>query len=176
MADEKEDDQKSEKTGDGGETGDKKTTEKGDETDYKKIAEDQRKRAEIAEGELKKAKATKSEDETSKKGEDKSNNAQADPDELRLIARGLSDDEISEAKDIAKGKGISLMEALKTPVFKAFQNDLKEQEKKEKAKLNASKGSGSGDSDKNEFEPDITKPLSEQEDAHKKAWKKSMGM
>src|SRR3990167_1616221 len=33
-----------------------------------------------------------------------------DADELRLIARGLSDEEITEAKDIAKGKNISLLE------------------------------------------------------------------
>ena len=62
--------------------------------------------------------------------------------ELRLIARGLFDEEIDEAKVIAKGKGITLTEALKTPLFELFQNDLKEKKKKEDAHLGASHGSG----------------------------------
>lgn len=69
-------------------------------------------------------------------------------DELRLIARGLSDEEIDEAKAIAKGKGISLTEALKTPIFQLFQNNLKEERKKEEAKLGASHGSGQISTDK----------------------------
>lgn len=70
-----------------------------------------------------------------------------DADELRLIARGLSDEEIDQAKVIAKGTDKSLSEAIKSPLFVAFQKDLKDQQRKEKAKLNASKGS-SQESDK----------------------------
>lgn len=62
-------------------------------------------------------------------------------DELRLIARGLSDEEITEAKDIAKGKGLTLLEALKTPLFQLFQESLKDAKRKEDAKLPASHGS-----------------------------------
>ena len=62
--------------------------------------------------------------------------------ELRLIARGLSDDELDEARAIAKGKGISLVEAIKTPIFKLYQANLQEEKRKEDAKLGASHGSG----------------------------------
>ena len=62
--------------------------------------------------------------------------------ELRLIARGLSDDELDEARAIAKGKGISLVEAIKTPIFKLYQANLQEEKRKEDAKLGASRGSG----------------------------------
>ena len=89
-------------------------------------------RAKKAEAEAKKLKA-----EAEKAQPDPSN----ERDELRLIAKGLSDEEIEQAQVIAKGKGISLTESIKDPMFKAYQNELKEQQKKEKAKLGASKGS-----------------------------------
>jgi hypothetical protein len=63
-------------------------------------------------------------------------------DELKLIARGLSDEEIEQAKIVAKGKAIPLTEAIKDPLFLSYQGDLKERERKEKAKLGASRGSG----------------------------------
>ena len=63
-------------------------------------------------------------------------------DELKLIARGLSDEEIEQAKIVAKGKGIILTEAIKDPLFLSIQATLKETQRKEKAKLGASKGSG----------------------------------
>ena len=62
--------------------------------------------------------------------------------ELRLVARGLSDEELDEAKAIAKGKGITLLEALKDKTFILYQENLREEKKKEDAKLGASRGSG----------------------------------
>jgi hypothetical protein len=62
-------------------------------------------------------------------------------DELKLIARGLSDEEIDEAKSIARGKDITLTEALKTKSFLAYQKELREDAKKEEAKLGATRGS-----------------------------------
>jgi len=62
-------------------------------------------------------------------------------DELKLIARGLTDEEIEQAKVISKGKSISLIEAIKDPLFVIYQGDLKEKQRKEDAKLGASKGS-----------------------------------
>jgi hypothetical protein len=89
-------------------------------------------------------------------------------DELKLIARGLSDEEIEQAKVVAKGKGINLIEATKDPLFTIFQSDLKEKEKRENAKLGASKGSG--DSTNSEIiKPDMTR------EEHEKAFKKVMG-
>lgn len=89
-------------------------------------------------------------------------------DELKLIARGLSDEEIEQAKVVAKGKGIALTEAIKDPLFTVFQSDLKEKERKEKAKLGASKGSGESQ-DTTIIKPDMTR------EEHQEAFKKVMG-
>ena len=89
-------------------------------------------------------------------------------DELKLIARGLSDEEIDKAKVIAKGAGITLQEAIKDPLFLIYQADLKEKERKEKAKLGASKGSGESE-DESPIKPEMTR------EEHQKAFKKIMG-
>ncbi len=96
------------------------------------------------------------------------NTAQLDPDELKLIAKGLSDKEIEQAKVVSKGKGISLMEAIKDDLFITFQEKMKEEEKKENAKLGASKGSGQ-EEPKSDFRSGMSA------DEHKKAWKERMG-
>lgn len=62
-------------------------------------------------------------------------------DELKLIARGLSDEEIDQAKIIARGKEVSLIEAIKDPLFIVYQDDLIKKQKRERAKLGASSGS-----------------------------------
>lgn len=133
MADENQDNLESENQDNGGETVDQETTAKDDGQDYKQIAQDQRKRAEIAEAKLKDKPKTETQSTNSPPA--------ADADELRLIAKGLSDEEIEQAKVIAKGTGKNLVEAIKSPLFTAFQKELKEQERKDKAKLSASKGS-----------------------------------
>lgn len=92
---------------------------------------------------------------------------QSDPDELRLLARGLSDEEIDEAKSIAKGKGISLTEAIKTTSFKLFQDNLKEEQRKEKAKLGASSGSDKETENEIEVKPGMTT------EEHREIWKKA---
>ena len=89
-------------------------------------------------------------------------------DELKLIARGLSDEEIEQAKVVAKGKGIALTEAIKEPLFLTFQNDLKDKQRKEKAKLGASKGSGESQ-DESLIKPEMTR------EEHKKAFDQVMG-
>jgi len=114
-------------------------------------------RAEKAEGELKKA----------PKPADKPNDPQLS-DELKLIARGLSDEEIEQAKVIAKGKGIPLTEAIKDNLFTIFQADFKEKERKEKAKLGASKGSG-----ESQEKPEIKSGMTREE--HQEAFKKVLG-
>lgn len=86
--------------------------------------------------------------------------------ELKLIAKGLSDEEIEQAKIIAKGTGTTLNEALKTPLFTSFQNDLKEKQRKEKAKLGASKGSGQTEADKG-FRSGLTR------EEHMALWKET---
>jgi len=89
-------------------------------------------------------------------------------DELKLIARGLSDEEIDKAKVIAKGSGVTLPEAIKDPLFLSYQATLKEKERKEKAKLGASKGSGESE-DATLIKPEMTR------EEHQEAFKKVMG-
>ena len=89
-------------------------------------------------------------------------------DELKLIARGLSDEEIEQAKVIAKGKGVVLAEAIKDPLFLSYQATLKEERRKEKAKLGASKGSGESQ-DETLIKPGMTR------EEHQEAFKKLMG-
>ena len=86
--------------------------------------------------------------------------------ELRLIAKGLSDDEIEQAKVIAKGSGTNLSEALKTPLFVAFQKELKDAERKERAKLGASRGSSPTEPDKG-FKSGLTR------EEHMALWKET---
>lgn len=93
------------------------------------------------------------------------NNVSAD--ELKLIARGLSDELIEEAKVIAKGKGISLIEATQTDSFKVIQDYHIAEDKKSKAKLGASKGSGIS-----KAELGFTSGLSKEE--HFKKWQETV--
>lgn len=117
-------------------------------------------RAKKAEEELKLLKA--------KPQDNNSNNPQLS-EELKLIARGLSDEEIEQAKVIAKGKGIALTEAIKEPLFVIYQGDLKEKQRKEQAKLGASKGSS-------ESEEQVTGLQSgSSREEHEKAFKKLVG-
>lgn len=88
--------------------------------------------------------------------------------ELKLIARGLSDEEIDQAKVIAKGKGVPLTEAIKDPLFVIYQGDLKEKQRKEEAKLGASKGSGEA-KESELIKSDMTR------EEHQAVFKKVMG-
>jgi len=116
-------------------------------------------RAKKAEEELKTLKA--------KPQDNKPNDPQLS-EELKLIARGLSDEEIDQAKVIAKGKEVPLTEAIKDPLFIIFQADLKEKEKKEKAKLGASKGSGES-KEESEIKSGLTR------EQHEKVFKEALG-
>lgn len=116
------------------------------------------------------ARAKKAEEENKKlKASSNNNNNQQLSEELKLIARGLSDEEIEQAKVIAKGKDISLAEAVKDPLFSIYQNDLEKQRKKENAKLGGSRGSGESTPEEPEFKSGMTR------EEHEKAWKKSIG-
>lgn len=76
--------------------------------------------------------------------------------ELKLIARGLSDQEIEKAKVIAKGNGTSLQEALKDDMFIAYQTKFKEDQKREDARLGGARGSGESN-DGPLVKPDMTR-------------------
>jgi len=136
--------------------------------EYATIAEKAKKDAELAQNY--KIRAEKAEGENKKKPpvENKPNDPQLS-EELKLIARGLSDEAIEQAKVIAKGKGIALTEAIKDPLFLTYQKDADEKEKKEKAKLGASKGSGESKEEIKGTESGSTR------EAHQEAFKKAMG-
>lgn len=89
-------------------------------------------------------------------------------DELKLIARGLSDEEIEQAKVIARGRGIALTEAIKEPLFLTYQSDLREKKKREDARLGASRGSGESQDD-TLIKPNMTRV------EHMQAVKKALG-
>lgn len=117
-------------------------------------------RAKKAEQELKDLKA---------KPQVNTNNDSQLSDELKLIARGLSDEEIEQAKVIGKGKGISPLEAIKDPLFTLYQGDLKEKKRKEDAKLGASRGSGETQEEVTGLQSGSTR------EEHEKAFKKLVG-
>lgn len=119
------------------------------------------------------ARAKKAEEELKSLKARPQQNINNDPqlsDELKLIARGLSDEAIEQAKVIAKGKGIPLTEAIKDPLFAIYQEDAEKKRKKEDAKLGASKGSGETE---NKDEPGL-KPGATREE-HEKSFKKLLG-
>jgi hypothetical protein len=89
--------------------------------------------------------------------------------ELKLIARGLSDEAIEQAKVIAKGKDIPLPEAIKDPLFAIYQKDAEEKRKKEDAKLGASKGSGESQEEIKAFQSGASR------EEHMEAFKKAVG-
>jgi len=149
------------------EEADVKITEKKAELirlEYSTIAEKAKKDAELANNYKIRAEKAEKEAKNPPKPQEKTNDSQLS-DELKLIAKGLSDEAIEKAKVIAKGKDISLTEAVKDPDFIVIQKDLDEKEKKEKAKLGASKGSG-----ESEEEADVKSGMTREE--HEKVFKK----
>lgn len=152
-----------EETTNSNESGSEDTTDLAEEVEKLRKANAQiNARAKKAEEELKKFKTSPA------PSQQINNNNPEFSEEIKLIARGLSDEEISQAKVIAKGKGIVLSEAIKDPLFAIFQKDLKEKEKREQAKLGGSKGSGESGDDS------IVKPNMTKEE-HQEAFKKIMG-
>lgn len=84
-------------------------------------------------------------------------------DEAILIAKGVPEEVINEASDIAKAKGITLSEAMKTPIVTAFIANLKQAETKEKAQLSSS-ASGAKSS-----KGDLMQAVGMTEEEHRKA-------
>lgn len=83
--------------------------------------------------------------------------------EAILIARGVSEDVINEANDVARAKGITLSEAMKTPLISAFIEKKEAEEKRSKAQLGSSNYSGKAGS------KDITQAVGMTEEEHRKS-------
>ncbi len=123
----------------GGETDVNQTTE----IDYQELAEknaqiadDQRKRAEIAEAKLKAKPEVKAPAPIQQ-----TNTDVLSREEAILIAQGMQPEDIDELKAVAKAKELSLLKAKETPLFQGYLEKQEADRKKEKARLSTSKGS-----------------------------------
>lgn len=99
----------------------------------RQIAEDQRKRAEKLEAELKELKAKSNETPTSGLSRE----------EAMLIAKGFSDDELNYASKVATLEGVNLLEAVNTDLFQTWKVGKDQKKKEQEAKLRASRSAGS---------------------------------
>lgn len=116
------------------------------------------------------ARAKKAEDEVKKSKV--SDNTKAEPnltntlsrEEAVLIAQGYDLETLNQIQVIAKGKGVSLLEAEKDPLFVSYKEKKDAEAKAEKAKLGASKGSG-------QKEAKVGFNSFESLEDHKKIWK-----
>ena len=84
---------------------------------------------------------------------------------LLRTSKGYSDEDISVLSVIAKGKGVSVLQAEQDPMFKLHLDSKAEAERKAKAQLPTSKGSTASGSQK---EP-------ETRDEHLEMWKQKSG-
>lgn len=84
--------------------------------------------------------------------------------EAVLIAQGYDLETLNQIQVIAKGKGVSLLEAEKDPLFVSYKEKKDAEAKAEKAKLGASKGSG-------QKEAKVGFNSFESLEDHKKLWK-----
>ena len=123
------------------ESGDEETTDLAGELEKAKKAISQlTARAKRAEDEVKKSKVS-----GDTKAQPNLNNILS-REEAVLIARGYDDESLNQIQVIAKGKGISMLEAEKDALFVSYKEKKESEAKAEKAKLGASKGSGQKES------------------------------
>jgi len=118
-------------------SGDEETTDLAEELEKARKANSQiLARAKRAEEEVRKFKSS---NET--KAQPNLNNVLS-REEAVLIARGYDDESLNQIQVIAKGKGISMLDAEKDPLFISYKEKMESEAKAEKAKLGVSKGSG----------------------------------
>lgn len=84
--------------------------------------------------------------------------------DLLKVAKGLTEDDISDAKMIANSQNIKLVDALETDQFKALQGVREKTEKSEKAQLRTSRG-------KKVFKKPTFQDGNLTRDQHKQLWK-----
>lgn len=145
------------------ESGDEETTDLASELEKKnKILSQVLARAKRAEEEVKKFKSL---NET--KAQPKINNTLS-REEAILIAEGMKVDDLNQLQVIAKGKGVSLLEAKEDPLFTSYYEKVIKERKSEAAKLGASKGSGQVQNKPNFNQVGLS------EEEHKRLWKESL--
>ena len=139
------DELESENQVDGGETDEQETTENSEDTkNYKQIAEDQRKRAEKAEGDNKVlAEKLKTKPEAKPKPAEKSDGLTS-MDVLVLTKANVHEDDIEEVINYAKYKGVDTKTALKDKTLQTILRDRSEQRTTAEATSTNSSRRGSG--------------------------------
>lgn len=139
----------------------------------RKKFEDQKKRAEKAEQELKRLKAERAEKTKSEpKKVSEPEGQQSDTlsrEEAILFAKGLSEDEVEKAKSIARVEGVNPLVAAESGYFKFWKSEQEKKREVEETQLGTSTGSP-----KIKPKKDFTTPgLSKEE--HMALWKQSLG-
>jgi hypothetical protein len=128
---------------------------------FRRIAEDQRRRAEKAEEKLKAQKAQKP-------VKQKTQSEQTDAlsrEEAILYARGLSQEEVEKAKAVAEIEGTNPLVAAESDYFKFWLKEQTEKKETEATQLGASRGSAKVKPKKDFSSPDLSV------DEHKALWK-----
>ena len=87
--------------------------------------------------------------------------------EVVLIAKGYSEEDVEQLNIIAKGSNISTKEAMEHPLFKTYIEKKDADKRAKKAQLGASKGSTF-------HKPKTLAGLNEKD--HKQAWREKMGL
>lgn len=122
-------------------------------------------RAKKAEAEVKELK-TKT---TETSSQNINNTLTADDVEVRILkAQGMSEDEITYLKKLAKVNETSIIESQSDELFQAFKFKKQEAEKADKAKLGASRGSGTVKQSKTVSSEGLT------DAEHKQLWREAM--
>jgi hypothetical protein len=110
---------------------------KGNEPDYKTLANNYKIRAEKAEAKLKEKAPAKPEESSAPKAQEQ----KADLGLVKLYAKGLEDDQVAQVQKIAALEGTSLDEAFKSELYTTWNSNREAKIKAEQAQLRASNGS-----------------------------------
>ena len=108
--------------------------------DFEKLYENQKARAEKAEGKLKDVKSSVSEEPVVKEEKEEVKTGLS-REEAILFAQGLTEEEVLKAGKIAELEGISLSEATKDELFVTWKEKKEKEAKSAKAQLGTSTGS-----------------------------------
>lgn len=144
-------------------SGDETTAESQADMVDRQAFEDQKKRAEKLEAQLKELKQAQEAKDTSKdKPKEQSKGDTLSAEEIRMIAKH-DDEGLDKLRKIAAVEGVSLSEAEKSDLFQAWKEKREQELRQEKAQLRASKGAGGSSSKPLTFEEAGKDP-----EAHKK--------
>ena len=143
------------------------STEESEESTSKKDSSDSDARIKQAEAEAAKYRRLfeKAKRKPESKDEDSSKGLSREEVEELLLKKEYDEEELSEIKDLARGKGISYSEAITSPIFQSWKNARDIEKRRNDASLGSSKG---GSFSRN-------KDVPSDRDEHKAYWNKIAG-